>query len=204
MALDPSASELHAFYSDDPNCNQIDIPHLSQVALNPPPNLHWFSGTNEYVKVALVYGDPLTGPSCEIMLFSAAAQLPLCNHFGYVHYIVLSGSFDMNMTDPTLAQSNLTQSHEFFSAQLKESSMVHSSSEQESPAQYISMQESSASQAQSHKHSSITLPRSSLVQTQIANVGDLFIYPAGARRLACLSPAGGCLLAVHEKKALYS
>lgn len=54
-----------------------------------------------HVDIHRLYGDGVAGPSAALIRFRGAAKIPLHEHTGFEHILILAGSQRDNMTDAT-------------------------------------------------------------------------------------------------------
>ncbi len=73
-----------------PSSPRIELKNLFYVAKH-PEKIEWES-FKQGVAIHRIYGDPETGPAAVLLWYREAASVPLHEHTGYEHVLVLSGS----------------------------------------------------------------------------------------------------------------
>lgn len=78
-----------------PPCRRLELPSLFAIGENPDA-LSWVP-FKEGVDIYRLYGDGISGPTAALIRFHPGGKVPLHEHLGYEHILVLSGSQEDNM-----------------------------------------------------------------------------------------------------------
>jgi anti-sigma factor ChrR (cupin superfamily) len=75
---------------DHPPFEHLEIADLFDIARN-PDSIEWLP-FRDGVEIHRLYGDGITGPTAALLRFRHEATVPLHQHEGYEHLLILAGS----------------------------------------------------------------------------------------------------------------